>query len=270
MAFAPMPEPLREAVLPSLQQLCQENSVPFNSHLWLGKQGLAGDPAVEHLCNRFPSQELTRDQVVEVARDAVASPEALFAARRLVVATYMWGYGTQGRAYLNAPRALAEDQDRLNASVLGASRALLQRDIIAAYDAFRNPRHPKGYNWGFFTKYLYFFGLACGWPEERPMPLIWDSRVDDTLTTYQSVFGWAPEWPRGKAQRYEYFCGSVHAWSRQLGVRSDQIELFLFKSRHANATHEALEVAASAIRLLNGIGSSEGRSVAERGLTTTQ
>lgn len=158
-----MPEPLRrgEATVPSEDRLLNGDPVEFNPDLWLTKEGLKDDPSVHAICERYPERLLARADLKQVAADVATAPTSKRAARCLVVATYMWGYGRQGRSYLNAPRAL--DHPRLDEAVLLANQAILDGDIKRAYEGFQKPFHPPGYNWAFFTKYLYFLGLTQDW-----------------------------------------------------------------------------------------------------------
>ena len=252
-----MPEPLRQAkALPSEDRLLNGDPVEFNPDLWLTKEGLKEDPAVHAICERFPQRLLARTDLMDVATDVAAAPADKEPARCLVVATYMWGYGRQGRSYLNAPRGL--DHPQLDTAILLANKAILGGDIKRGYEGFQKPFHPPGYNWAFFTKYLYFLGLTQDWQEESPRPLIWDSRVVSALSAYEEVFEWEPKWPRGVSSRYLYLCASMSAWARELDdARSDQVELFLYNSRYTDATNESLNVAAAAIRLRKGSGSEQ-------------
>jgi hypothetical protein len=214
---------------------------------------LKDDPAVTALCEKFSNEnQPKRSDLIAIGAEVAQEPQDVGLARKLVVATLMWGYGTKGRVYVQAPRALSEDAERLEEAALGANDALRNYDVKAAYDSFRLPRHPKGYNWGFFTKYLYFFGQGLGWPDGLAPPLIWDSRVTATLNYYEELFGWHPVWPRGVSNRYSYFCESVFAWADELGVRPDQVELVLFRSSDIGGRAELLELAAHAIHESGG------------------
>lgn len=253
---APMPTPVREGRFVSLAELLDGAPWAFNPNLWLGKEGLQGDEAVKSVCEKFPDAKLTRSNLVALGKEAASEPSNMLAARKLVTATFMWGYGKSGRAYGNARKTLVQHSADLDRSLEVVGQALLDRDVKEAFSAF-HAMHPPGYESGFFTKYLYFFGLGSDWPLDRPLPLIWDSRVGGTLGTYERVFGWDAEWPRRLPDRYEFLCASVHAWADELGLRSDQIELFMFDSRHSDATNEALDVAAAAVRLLGGTGDAD-------------
>lgn len=131
-----------------------------------------------------------------------------------------------------------------------ATRCVTNGDLVGAYKAFSEP-HLSGYNWGFFTKYLYFLGEVAR-PEGSPMPLILDSRVQFTLNAYEESFEGEPRWPQGAAKRYEHYCQMLEAWTHFLGLmRADQIELFLFDHPPSQGAPELLIVAAAALRLLD-------------------
>ena len=252
MAVPQIPSPLRrgQARIPSLEDVMRQD-VPFNSSLCLQKEGLSEDRDVRAVCDRFPHESLARADLFDMAREAATSDD-LHAKRRLVIGTLMWGYGRSGRTYMYAPRALSDE--RLNGALEGSSAPLAAGDLAAAYSAFSEPRSPRGYNSGFFTKYLHFYGVAARGDDARPMPLIMDSRVQHALKTFESVFGWDPEWPgRGAEFRYVHFCEAVSSWAGSLNVRPDQIELFLFGMRYEDASDELLDVAAAAMRAIRGL-----------------
>lgn len=239
----PMPLERNQDRIPTVEDVFSHR-IDFNPRLW--RDRLNGDPDVEAVCERF-SATLSRNDLFELGGEIVSAPDDVAAMRRLMIATFMWGYGTKGRVYMWAPKALTNP--RLPEVLQGVTRHLLDGDLVHAYRAFSEP-HLSGYNWGFFTKYLYFLG-AAGPREGWPMPLIFDSRVAFTLNAYVESFDWEPEWPRGAGNRYDYYCRMLEGWVEPLHLeRPDQIELFLFDNPPDPAAPQLLDVAAAALRLV--------------------
>lgn len=221
----------------------------FSTGNWMSH--FSGDHDVEDLCETFDGL-LRRADLVELAAAIWSNPSDLIARRRLVIGTFMWGYGKLGgRSYRNAKSTLSDL--RLDTATRKGIEALGEHDIQAAYSAFSRPTL-TGYGEGFFTKFLYFAGTAT-YPQnpnpEDPHPLIYDSVIRSKLAFYERVLGvrWREGWPTQNAMRYLWYCRTLNLWANDLGCRRpDQVEAFIFQDETFNVTAALLPVAATALQ----------------------
>jgi hypothetical protein len=200
---------------PSLQQ------EGFNDSSW----SKLSDPDVDQL-RAHHGAALTRQDLFDLGTAARAAQGTISDRRRLFFATLMWGYGDRGgRGPLNAQRALQSGHlDR----ILGdACDALARHDLAGGWDAFWRSRL-HGYDWPFFTKYLYFAARTDpGWTVR---PVILDSQVESALSFLGRWLGaQLPPRRRRRRDRFVDYCTVMAEWSEQLGVDVDQLELYLFE-----------------------------------------
>ena len=186
---------------------------------------------------------VSRSHVVAAVQEAAtrnAWPEAL-------AASYVWG---QGRTPYG-PHRLTEilSQPGAPASLEKAAKTLLENGAVAAYRVLKEADPVKGLGPAFFTKYLYFLGLALH-ASAGPQALILDQRVARTLRAHAaqvaedirlpsgaevaawiwSDSGWTPH-------RYEVYLDWMAAATKQLesavpgwpASAPDLLELALFQ-----------------------------------------
>ncbi|MFF1560472.1 hypothetical protein [Streptomyces sp. NPDC058279] len=190
--------------------------------------------------SRAETVTISRTQVVEVVREAVRGDRWAEA----FVASYVWGQGRIGYGPHRLKDILAEPN--VADVVAGADAALREDGAVAAYDVLY--RAVRGLGPAFFTKLLYFLGLARDAPA-APRALILDQRVarvvrahatrigleaglasaSDVATWTWSDSGWTPH-------RYEVYLRWITASAEQLvsaGIgwpasSPDLLELALF------------------------------------------
>ncbi len=122
-----------EAILASAEEITafsiDSQSDPFLPTSWAEK---VIDPDVTVLVERFPGGQLTRGNLFELG-DAARDGD-LAARHQLVLATFMWGYGTRGgRSYANARKTLADPT--LDGRLAATTEALVAGDLGTAYCA---------------------------------------------------------------------------------------------------------------------------------------
>jgi len=238
-----------EAILARAEEITafsiDSQSDPFLPTSWAEK---VIDPDVTVLVERFPGGQLTRGDLFELG-DAARDGD-LAARHQLVLATFMWGYGTRGgRSYANARKTLADPT--LDRRLAATTKALVDGDLGAAYGRIDGL---EGYGEGFFTKYLYFAAHGAAW-EGKPKPLIFDSLVRSSLAFITDVLGtdWKGEGrPWGSVMLYLHYCETLARWAGEVTAAGhrctpDQIEWFLFSRRFkfdVNSTLRALAAAA--------------------------
>jgi hypothetical protein len=193
----------------------------FNDSSW----SKLADPDVNQLRARH-NAVLTRQDLFDLGAAARSAQGTISDRRRLFFATLMWGYGPRGgRGPLNAQRALASGH--LDKILGNACDALVRHDLAGAWDAFwRSGLH--GYDWPFFTKYLYFAARTdSGWTVR---PVILDSQVESALSFLGRWLGaQLPQRRRRRRDRFVDYCTVMAEWSEQLRVDVDQLELYLYE-----------------------------------------
>jgi hypothetical protein len=199
---------------------------PFHGSAW--KHKFPQHEEVGDLCDRYATG-LARSDLAELAAKAVDS-QAAIDRRKLLFATFMWGYGPRGgRSYLWANLAIRSPN--LDETLRNAVEMAIEHGPAEAYSAFNN--RVDGYNQGYFTKYLYFVGLGARGSEpapERPKPMIWDSLVQRALDYYRDFLGLEWKGRDSGAASYAYYCSALANWAGELNCdRTDRVELYLFK-----------------------------------------
>jgi hypothetical protein len=165
---------------------------------------------------------VSRSQVVAAVQEAATRdgwPKAL-------TASYVWGQGQTPYGPHRLTEILAQPQAA--ASLEEAARTLQENGAVAAYRFLDGPGAVKGLGPAFFTKYLYFLGLALT-ISTGPRALILDQRVARTIRAHVtqvakdmrlpsgpeiaawiwSDSGWSPH-------RYEVYLDWMSAATKQL------------------------------------------------------
>ncbi|MFK0025691.1 hypothetical protein [Streptomyces sp. NPDC090798] len=190
------------------------------------------------------------DAAVSRAEVASAVADALRreAFREALVATYVWGKGKRGTPGGSGPATLHTILafDGLDAALATAVTALREHGSPQAYAALH--RQVPGLGPSFFTKFLYFTGIAIP-PAHGPQPLILDRVLSRRLRQLAAAVGresghdvdgsiaaWV--WSDGNwsPHRYEVYLSFVHAAASQLaasdrwpsGTAPDLLEYALF------------------------------------------
>lgn len=203
---------------------------PYDAGKWravfVGSEELApthhADEDVAWLLHEHPSP-LTRQQIL-----AIDHPDPVIRARRIVIASLMWGYGTTGLRY---PKRLNDVATLLAAPSLKArlnrcADRLLSCDIRGAYATLTDI---PGVRSSFFTKFLYFLGRSrdSNWE----YPLILDTLVAESLgwlTGYRDLVALESYWPGSDAASYVSYVRTMHGWARHLGTTADVLEYYLW------------------------------------------
>ncbi|MFD5519595.1 hypothetical protein [Streptomyces sp. NPDC127066] len=185
------------------------------------------------------------DAAVSRAEVASAVADALQreAFREALVATYVWGKGKRGTPGGSGPAALHKilTFDGLDAALAGAVTALREHGAPEAYAALKG--QVPGLGPAFFTKFLYFTGLALP-PAHGVRPLILDRVLARRLRQIAAAVGresghdpdgsiaaWV--WSDGNwtPHRYRVYLSFMHAAADQLaayeGCPSDATPDFL-------------------------------------------
>jgi hypothetical protein len=204
-------------------------SIPFLTERWKAKVPCA---EVEYLIDAFPNGRISRPDLFALGQRAVAGNAD--DRRRLLVATLMWGYGSRGgRSYTNAKRVLAVTS--LDRKLEECAAAIGDADVRAAFSAIAGL---SGYGIGYFTKYLYFLAREIDWRSQTAKPLIFDSRVEDTLNFIKKALDVPWDAPltgrRSAVARYLHYCETAQSWATELGLPpgvggAEKIEQYLFE-----------------------------------------
>jgi hypothetical protein len=230
MQTAPVPAALkrRAQLIQALEPPAQ--SEKFSADRWKAKVPYAD---VGSLVEDFPGGRIARNDLFRLGQLAIGGEPT--DRRRLLIATLMWGYGPLGgRSYINANRVLGVTG--LDKQLADCAAALRDADARAAFLALDGL---SGYRIGFFTKYLYFLARDSLWDSDVAKPLIFDSRVENTLNFLRRALNvqWdAPLTPRHSAvTRYLHYCETVQAWATQLSLEpgvegAEKVEQFLFST----------------------------------------
>ena len=165
---------------------------------------------------------ISRSQVVASVQEAAvrdAWPEAL-------TGSYVWGQGRTGYGPHRLREILAQPQAA--ASLERAAKTLQENGSVAAYRFLDGAGAVKGLGPAFFTKYLYFLGLALN-TSTGPRALILDQRVARTLRAHAARIATDIRLPSGAEvaawiwsdggwtpHRYEVYLGWMTAATKQL------------------------------------------------------
>lgn len=187
---------------------------------------------------------VSRAEVASAVADALrreAFPEAL-------VATYVWGKGKRGTPGGSGPATLHKILafDGLDTALATAVTALREHSAPQAYAALH--RHVPGLGPAFFTKFLYFTGIALP-PAHGPRPLILDRVLSRRLRWMAAAVGresghdvdgsvaaWVWSDSNWSPHRYQVYLSFMHAAANQLaegdswpsGAAPDLLECALF------------------------------------------
>jgi len=195
-------------------------AIPYDASAW--KAYFPGDTDVLGLIQMFP-RVITRGDIKTLSARAVAKPTLV---RKLFLATMMWGFGKRGFGPYRTDRML---RTPLSASILQQTVTnIMNGKIITAYHGLLLDRCGPVFS----TKFLYFVGLGA---KSDPLPVVLDTRVAqslDLLNLNLASFGChklkngirVGRSPAG----YVKYVNLINAWARQIGCRTDAIELFLF------------------------------------------
>lgn len=197
----------------------------INEASW--KEYFSKDADVMRLVKKFRTG-LSRNKV---AACAPKGKKATFAQLRpLFVAAVMWGYGSNGygawrvRKMLsdtNIKQALPRAWQQIRAGELETAR----KEFVVGWCG------PS-----FYTKFFYFIGRVNN---IKPLPLILDSRVIDTLDRKapklakliayckRDADGFLADF-RIKRNGYSTYVNTMSDWAAKLKVKPDQLEMFLF------------------------------------------
>ena len=188
------------------------------------------DADVRCLVNDF-RDEISRAKVVNYAPKTQTPTFSQL--RRFFIAAMMWGYGERERYGPWRTRAML-DNPATKKALPNAYRHILDGDLQAAVDAV------SGIKWFAstrFSKFFYFVGCAH---KTRPMPLILDTYVLDELQRRQPTLAKEVATPQYKDNSdvvasfrplkggYALYVKEANDWARELGVKPDRLEFFLF------------------------------------------
>ena len=184
----------------------------------------ADDEDFQNIVTQFPGP-ISRSVFAEIGKQGVNS------ARQLFLATMLWGFGTIGYGAWRTMTKMLRTENAID-QLKAAFQYIVDGRIADAYCAL----HLERCGPAFMTKYLYGIGLSC---QASPLPIILDSRVAGTLrrllaaqdVDHRSYFKLASD---GMVERDPDGLGYVKTvmllndWAAELGVRADDIEVFLF------------------------------------------
>jgi hypothetical protein len=188
--------------------------------------------------DRLPTDGVSRADVLAVAREVVdgGSP-----ATDLLVASFIWGQGSNGYGPHRLEEILLNNSSRTMPALDEALRRLRQCDPGGAYawlhgeaparaSSFQAPGTGRLKHWGpaFFTKFLFFAGGATPLPLR---PLVLDARVAAGL---HAVTGMPRLVRSGRACSWSHFRYEVYLhWARSQAtlhrVSPDNVEYALFE-----------------------------------------
>lgn len=190
------------------------------------------------------------DAAVSRAEVASAVADALRreAFQEALVATYVWGKGKRGTPGGSGPATLHKILafDSLDTALATAVTALREHGAPQAYAALH--RQVPGLGPAFFTKFLYFTGIALP-PAHGPRPLILDRVLSRRLRWMAAAVGresrhdvdgsvaaWVWSDSNWSPHRYQVYLSFMHAAANQLaggdswpsGAAPDLLECALF------------------------------------------
>jgi len=197
--------------------------VSFYASTWLTR--FANDKDLNELFQKYP-QQISRADIAELASQVLAGSEN---ARKVFLATMMWGYGTVGYGAYRTSMMLGDPGSQ---KIIEESfRLVAAGKYLDAYKMFVLPRCGAA----FFTKYFYFVGLGT---KVSPLPLILDSVVANSLVQLGidiTLFAKVIKNPEGRitsiaryADGYFEYVETMNLWAKEIGCRPDSIEKWLF------------------------------------------
>jgi hypothetical protein len=194
------------------------HQVSYNAETWL--KWFSGDKDFSDLIQKYP-QTISRSEIADLAQNRNA--------RKVFLATMLWGYGTVGYGAYRTSIMLGEKSSK---NIIEKSFDLVSAGkYILAYEIFALPMCGAA----FFTKYFYFVGLGS---KISPLPLILDSVVANSLVQLDvdiSRFARFTKNSGGKitsigkyADGYLRYVETINNWADEIGCRPDSIEKWLF------------------------------------------
>lgn len=203
------------------------DAASFEIHEASWTEYFAKDADVMRLVKKF-RRGISRDKVVACAPKG--KKPSYLQLRPLFIAAVMWGYGSNGYGAWRARKMLRDPKIK---QVLPLScRHILDGELEAARKSFV-------LSWcgpSFYTKFFHFAGRANNL---RPMPLVLDSRVVDTLDRKapklaqkiayckRDAHGTLADF-RIKRNGYPLYVNALNDWAAKMKVKPDQLEFFLF------------------------------------------
>lgn len=203
--------------------LPDNHQVSYNANTW--RKRFAGDKDFNDLIQKYP-QAISRSEIAHLANQVSTENGN---ARKVFLATMLWGYGTVG---YGAYRTSIMLDDKNSQNIIEKSFDLVSAGkYIAAYKMFSLPMCGAA----FFTKYFYFVGLGN---KTTPLPLILDSVVANSLVELGidiSRLAKVTKNSDGKISSvrkyvdgYFEYVEMINNWASEIGCRPDSIEKWLF------------------------------------------
>jgi hypothetical protein len=185
----------------------------------------SGDNDFNELTQKYPSP-IKRVDIFNLVKQIIGGSEN---ARKVFLATMLWGYGTIG---YGAYRTKIMLSDQKSTEIIQETFALVSAgNYLDAYKRFELPRCGAA----FLTKYFYFVGWGSN---TRPMPLILDSVVANSLSGLGIDISLFVKVPRSSNEKISYvvkwaegyvrYVEMVNEWAAEMGCRPDSIEKWLF------------------------------------------
>lgn len=200
-----------------------DHQVSYNANTW--RKWFAEDKDFNDLIQEYP-QVISRSEIANLANPVSAKNES---ARKVFLATMLWGYGIVGYGAYRTSIMLSDKNSR---NIIGESFDLVSTGkYIAAYKIFSLPMCGSA----FFTKYFYFVGLGN---KTTPLPLILDSVVANSLVELGidiSQLAKVTKNSDGKISSvgkyvdgYFEYVEMINSWASEINCRPDSIEKWLF------------------------------------------
>jgi hypothetical protein len=149
-----------------------------------------------------------------------------------MLAVMAWGYGNVGYGPFRTKKILTSRPDA--ARCLEQVAQTLERDgAVAAYRRLASSAdcRLRGLGPSFGTKFLYFSQPQC----HQVTALIFDSLVSEWLFREANLYLPCQTW---RAVTYEAYLSTMQAWSRELGVRPDDVECSIFQAMAAERANQ--------------------------------
>jgi hypothetical protein len=192
--------------------------VSYNSETWF--KWFSGDKDFSDLIQKYP-QSISRSEIAELAKNKNA--------RKVFLATMLWGYGTVG---YGAYRTSIMVGHKNSENIIEKSFDLVSAGkYILAYKMFALPMCGAA----FFTKYFYFIGLGS---KISPLPLILDSVVANSLVQLGIDISMLARFTKNSGGKitsirkytdgYLRYVEIINNWAGEIGCRPDSIEKWLF------------------------------------------
>lgn len=195
----------------------ETQSIRYRPQMW--ERSMKGviyfqeDPDFLSLSRQFPVA-ITRKNVKDLSIEAIRDQSQ---ARKLLLATMIFGYGDRGYGAYRAYRVLTNPQ--ISNMLQGTIQHVTNGRLTQAHNQFKL----KGCGSSFFTKVFYFIGLGAG---SDPLPVILDSRVRrslDILERDKDVDGF-----NKSAKDYVRYVELANQWAHEIDCRADAVEMFLW------------------------------------------